>query len=85
MLHQDNDESFCSCNGESKENACHDFVKTPVTEKCYKLSEKLDTDCEKEAVRDDLMVTMGEVKLLHQQNRDLLNQLNATVISTAHV
>lgn len=48
---------------------------------CSKSTDDDDTDeYEKEAINDDLMSKKGEVKLLHEQNRDLLNKLNCAVI-----
>lgn len=52
---------------------------------CSKSFEELDTDeYEKEMIREDLMLMKGEVKLLHQQNRDLLTKLNYAVIFTRY-
>jgi hypothetical protein len=52
-----------------------------INNKNYKKQNKdLDPDFEKEAIRDDIMAMVGEMKLLHLQNRDLLNQLDRSVI-----
>lgn len=53
-----------------------------MTDSMTEFPPKPNTDYEKEAIRDEIMTMKGEVKLLHQQNRDLLNKLNTAVIFT---
>lgn len=48
---------------------------------CKKRNKDQDPDFEKEAIRDDMMAMAGEMKLLLIQNRDLLIELDRSVMS----
>lgn len=84
ILHQENNESFCTFYNES-ESVCNDCESNQMNNNCCDPCDTSEIDCEKEAVRDGLMTTMGEVKLLYQQNHELLNKLNNSVIFTVNV
>lgn len=81
-MHKNDVESLWSCNDESEHcSNCIVAENDNVKHCCSNSTEDEDTDeYEKEAIRDDLMSMKGEVKLLHQQNRELLNKLNSAVI-----
>lgn len=53
-----------------------------MSDECHKCSEKSDTDCKKEEIRDELMAIKGGIKILNQQNRDFLINLNTAVMLT---
>ncbi|VVC29731.1 Hypothetical protein CINCED_3A002740 [Cinara cedri] len=73
--------SICSCTDESSEcleNCCADNVNKASNHQLCKSSGTGETDYQKEAIRDDLMILKGRMKLLHQQNSDLLSSLNSS-------
>lgn len=76
---------MCSCKDESEIDSDCEENHNVKNNCCQMPCETTDNDYEKEQIRDDLMSMKGEVKLLHQQNRDLLCKLNSSVIFNEHV
>lgn len=72
---RDNSESKTYCSSDSKSD-------NTAINHCQESIKKADIEYEKDAIRDDLMAIKGGVRLLREQNRRLLSQLNSTVIFT---
>jgi len=56
-----------------------------VTDDHNQHSTTSDTDLKKEKIKDELISIKGEMKILHQQNRDFLCKLNSAVKITLYI